>query len=122
MDAPEIGPANIASSPMTAPTAMPAVMPFSAAPVETLRITNIKSNVRINSSTNDWIADPAGSVAPNVGLCGNRKYKMPLAANAHGRKEFGSSRIAERTASEPSRHLAREPSHRCSIIKVRNPL
>jgi len=53
MDAPQIGPANIASNPITDPTAMPAVIPFSAAPVETLRITNIKIAVRINSSTKD---------------------------------------------------------------------
>jgi hypothetical protein len=53
MDAPEIGPANIAPNPMTEPTAIPAVMPFSAAPVETLRITNIRIAVRSNSRMND---------------------------------------------------------------------
>jgi hypothetical protein len=35
MDAPEIGPANKASSAMTEPTAIPAVIPFSFPPVET---------------------------------------------------------------------------------------
>ena len=54
---PQIGPANMASNPITAPTAMPAVIPFSAAPVETLRITNMRIAVRINSRTNDCIAD-----------------------------------------------------------------
>ena len=54
MDAPQIGPANIASNPITEPTAIPAVVIlFSVAPIETLRITNIKIAVRINSSTND---------------------------------------------------------------------
>ena len=58
MDAPQIGPANIASSPITEPTAIPAVIPFSAAPVETLRITNIRMAVRIRSKQMiDVIAD-----------------------------------------------------------------
>ena len=82
MDAPQIGPANMASNPITAPTAMPAVIPFSAAPVETLRITNMRIAVRINSRTNDCIADPAGNVAPNVAFFGNRNRRMLLAANA----------------------------------------
>ena len=71
MDAPQIGPANIASNPMIEPTAIPAVMPFSAAPVETLRI-NIKIAVRINSRMNDCAVEPAGCVAPSVAFCGNR--------------------------------------------------
>src|SRR6266576_4485299 len=82
IDAPQIGPANIASSPITAPTAIPAVMPFSAAPVETPRITNIKTAVRISSRTNDWIADPAGTVVPNISFWGKRRRSEPLAANA----------------------------------------
>ena len=82
MDAPQIGPANMASNPMIEPTAMPAVMPFSAAPVETLRITNIKIAVRINSRMNDCAAEPAGCVAPSVAFCGNRKRNVPLATNA----------------------------------------
>jgi len=82
MDAPQIGPANIASSPITAPTAIPAVMPFSAAPVETPRITNMRMAVRINSSTNDCRTDPAGNVAPSVAFFGKRNRRMPLAANA----------------------------------------
>ena len=66
IDAPEIGPANIASSPMTDPTAMPAVIPFSFAPVETLRITHIRMKVRTVSRMNDCITLPAGSVIPSV--------------------------------------------------------
>jgi hypothetical protein len=38
IEAPQIGPANMASSAMTAPTTVPAVIPFSAAPVETRAI------------------------------------------------------------------------------------
>src|SRR5438477_964006 len=82
IDAPQIGPANIASSPITAPTAIPAVMPFSAAPVETPRITNIKIAVRISSRTNDWVADPEGTVVPSILFCGKRKCNAPLAARA----------------------------------------
>ena len=41
-----MGPANIASRPITAPTAMPAVIPFSFAPVETLRTTSMRDHVR----------------------------------------------------------------------------
>src|SRR5439155_5493285 len=82
IEAPQIGPANIASSPITEPTAIPAVIPFSLAPVETFRITNIRIALRINSSTNDCVADPAGSVAPNVASLGKRSRRTPLAANA----------------------------------------
>src|SRR5207249_5699854 len=82
IDAPEIGPANNASKPITAPTAMPAVIPFSRAPVETLRITNMSNAVRIISSTNDCIAESAGTVAPSVALCGNRKRSATLAKRA----------------------------------------
>ena len=53
-DAPLIGPANSASRAITAPTATPASTPFSFDPVETLRITNMRISVRMNSSTNDW--------------------------------------------------------------------
>ena len=36
------------------------------APVETLRITNIKKHVSNSSRTNAWVAEPKGNVAPNV--------------------------------------------------------
>ena len=64
MDAPVIGPANKASRAITAPTAIPAVMPFSFAPVETLRMTSIRNQVRMISSTNDCKAGPAGCDPP----------------------------------------------------------
>ena len=53
IDAPDTGPANRASNPMTDPTAMPAVIPFSFAPVETHRTTSIRISVRITSRAND---------------------------------------------------------------------
>ena len=65
MEAPQIGPANIASNAMTAPTAMPAVMPFSFAPVETFKIVSIRKNVKTISRMNDCKSEPAGNVAPS---------------------------------------------------------
>jgi hypothetical protein len=48
------------SNPITEPTTIPAVTPFSRAPVETPRITNINSAVRISSRMKDWRGEPAG--------------------------------------------------------------
>src|SRR6266403_3877697 len=75
IDAPEIGPAKSASSAMTDPTAIPAVIPRSLAPVETLRITNINRAARMISRISDCSADPAGTVPPRVGCCGNSPRK-----------------------------------------------
>ena len=54
IEAPQIGPANMASKATTAPMASPAVIPFSRAPVETRKITNISKKVSTTSNTNDW--------------------------------------------------------------------
>ena len=62
-----MGPANMASSPTTPPTARPAVIPFSLAPVATFRIVYISSSVNTISSTKACQGSPAGSVAPSVG-------------------------------------------------------
>jgi hypothetical protein len=53
IDAPVIGPANIASNNITEPIAIPANNPCSFDPVATLIITNIKKNVKINSKIKD---------------------------------------------------------------------
>jgi hypothetical protein len=82
MDAPQIGPANMASSAITAPMAIPAVIPFSFAPVETFKITNIKRNVRINSKIKDCMSVPAGNVVHSVACAGKRKRNIQLAVNA----------------------------------------
>ena len=82
IDAPQMGHANIASSAITEPTTMPAVMPRSFDPVETLRMTNIRMAVRTNSKMKDCDADPAGKVAPSVACAGKRTRINPLAANA----------------------------------------
>lgn len=73
MEAPLIGPANIASKATTPPMASPAVMPFSLAPVETPRITNISPIVRTASSTQDCKSELAGIVAPSVSCVGKRQ-------------------------------------------------
>ena len=64
IEAPEIGPANAASNAITAPMAMPAVIPFSFSPLETFRMTNTRKNVSTASSTNVCAIEPAGCVAP----------------------------------------------------------
>ena len=67
---------------ITAPTAIPAVMPFSLAPVETFRIVSMSRNVRTNSRTKDWRSEPAGWVAPRNLFCGNSTRSKPLAMSA----------------------------------------
>lgn len=52
IDAPQAGPANIAPKPTTPPIAIAAVIPFSFAPVDTLKIVSIKIAVNTTSSTN----------------------------------------------------------------------
>ncbi len=79
MEAPHTGPANMASNATTLPTAMAAVMPSSFAPVDTLRMTNIRISVRITSNTNDAYHSPAGSVAPRSGWEGNIESNRALA-------------------------------------------
>ena len=72
MEAPETGPPKRASSATVAPTATPAIKPFSFASVATLSITNIRKKVKIISRTKDCIALPEGFVAPSVGCCAKR--------------------------------------------------
>ena len=87
-------------------SAIPAMIPFSRAPVETPRITNISTAVRMTSSVNDWAAEPAGIVLPRVECVGKRSRKAPRArerptrpgfAHVHAkrptRKTVGSSKI-----------------------------
>ena len=100
IDAPQIGPANIASSPITEPTTIPAVIPFSRAPVETPRITNISIAVRRNSSTSDCHGEPAGRLAPE-----QRVLREQKAENSTGRERSGA------LACDIRNHVAsREPS------------
>ena len=73
IDAPVIGPANIASKPTTPPIAIPAMVPISLDPVETLIITNIKMKVKITSRIKDCMAVLKGNVAPWVSCKGNNR-------------------------------------------------
>ena len=82
IDAPQIGPANIASSPITDPMAIPAVIPFSLAPVDTLRMTSMRMKVSTISRMKLWLALPAGRVAPSVSSAGKSARKSPLEAKA----------------------------------------
>lgn len=82
IDAPEIGPANIASKATTAPIAAPAIIPFSFAPVETPKITNINMNVRMISNTQACHHEPAGNVAPRLSWSANSNRRIALAMNA----------------------------------------
>ena len=53
IDAPDTGPPRRAPSATVPPTAIPAIMPFSLAPVDMPRITNIRNAVRSTSSRKD---------------------------------------------------------------------
>ena len=76
MDAPLIGPANIASSNTVPPMARPANIPCSFEPVATWMITSIRKKVRITSSTNDCKTDPCGSVEPSNSLFTKRTFSI----------------------------------------------
>lgn len=82
MDAPQIGPANNASSATTAPIAKPAICPCSLLPCAKLRITNISKKVSNASSISDCVSEPAGNVAPNNADAGKSIFKVALASNA----------------------------------------
>src|ERR1700728_970255 len=64
IDAPQMGPANMASNPTTEATAIPAVITFSFAPLDTCRITNMRQKVSISARIKDRISLPVGMVAP----------------------------------------------------------
>ena len=58
IDAPQTGPAKIASKPTTAPIAIAAIVPVSSE--DTCKITNIRIKVRMNSRIKDCSQLPAG--------------------------------------------------------------
>ena len=60
IDAPVIGPAQSTDSPTTPPIALPAIIPFSILPVETLRIINMRNSVITISRMKDCIRGPEG--------------------------------------------------------------
>lgn len=79
IDAPQIGPAKIASSATTEPTTTPAISVCLFVDEETRKITNIKMNVNKNSRINDCVSLPAGSVAPSVSCEGKSMRRVKLA-------------------------------------------
>lgn len=82
MEAPLIGPANMASSKTTEPIASPANKPCSLDPVATFNITSISIKVRMNSRIRDCAMLPAGNVIPNNADAGNNIFNARLAINA----------------------------------------
>ena len=66
IEAPEIGPANIASSKTVEPIAIPANKPCSLLPCATFKITSIKKKARKISKINDCISVPDGHVPPSI--------------------------------------------------------
>ena len=125
MDAPEIGPANRASKAITPPTAIPAISPFSFAPLDTARITNINMLVRMISSTKDCQAAPDGKVAPRLSCVGNnnpqhgarckrsRKLTQNVWHDGLARKSFGNPETYGYSRIEMSTgHVANGVDHR----------
>ena len=82
IDAPQMGPANMASKSTTPPIASPAIVPVSFEPCELNKMVSIKMNVSTISKTNDCKFEPDGIVAPKFRFVGNNDFKMADAMNA----------------------------------------
>jgi len=74
-----MGPPKRASRATTPPIAIAAVMPFSFAPVDTLKITKTRKKVMRTSRMNDWVMVPLGWVAPRPVLSGKSSRTVRLA-------------------------------------------
>src|SRR5881275_2305717 len=68
IEAPEIGPPNIASSPIVPPIAIAAASPTARVSVATARTTNIRNAVITSSHTKDCPCEPDGSVTPTCAM------------------------------------------------------
>jgi hypothetical protein len=82
IEAPEIGPPNIASSPIVPPIAIAAASPTARVSVATAMITNIKKNVITSSHRNDCPCEPDGSVAPTWAMLPSEPRKIAAAVTA----------------------------------------
>jgi hypothetical protein len=82
IDAPVIGPPNIASSPTVPPIAIAAASPTARVSVATLMITNIKKKVRISSHRNACPCEPDGSVPPTLAWSPSDARRSAAAAMA----------------------------------------
>lgn len=67
---------------MTEPTTIPAVIPRSRAPLETLRMTNISIAASTSSRMNNCASDPAGRVVLSEACAGKSPRNSRLAATA----------------------------------------
>ena len=106
MLAPLIGPANSASSAITAPTMTPPSARTDGSAIVTARMTNTSTAVSSTSSTKLCHGGPCGSVAPSVGWAGNIASKSPLAANA----PTSCAPTKGRTCEPDTRRAAHSPS------------
>ena len=94
IDAPEIGPPNIASSPIVPPIAIAAASPTARVSVATARITNIRNAVSTISQKNDCACEPDGSVAPTCATSAERRRSTARCGERARRAARPSSRGA----------------------------
>src|SRR5579862_4429100 len=82
IEAPLIGPPNIASRPIVPPIAIAAASPTARVSVATARITNIRNALITSSHRNDCPCDPEGSVAPTWAILPSEPRRSAAAATA----------------------------------------
>jgi len=98
----------MASKAITAPTTIPAVMPFSFASVETLKIASMRIAVSKNSKTKDWMTGPAGWLCLRDGF-GEREgeaHRSPRLHQCTGLRRMATPNLlqsGQRTKSPKSR-------------------
>src|SRR6185503_11233770 len=80
IDAPVIGPPNIASRPTVAPIAIAASCPWARVSVATARITSIRNAVMTSSHRNAWWSLPDGVVAPRPPIRPREPRRISAAA------------------------------------------
>ena len=82
IEAPEIGPPNIASRPTVPPIAIAAASPTARVSVATAMITNIRKKLSTSSQRNDCACEPLGSVAPTWATLPSEPRRTAAAASA----------------------------------------
>ena len=82
IEAPVIGPPNIASRPTVPPIAIAAASPTARVSVATAMITNIRKKVSTTSHRNAWPSEPAGRVAPTWAMSPSEPRRTSAAATA----------------------------------------
>ena len=84
IDAPVIGPPNIASSATVPPIAIAAPSPTARVSVATAMITNIRKKVSTPSHRKAWPSEPDGSVAPTWATSPSEPRRTQAAASRTG--------------------------------------